>query len=263
MGSQPLIVTLLEAKMSIDMLYVTAIISGIFLAISYILTEDNARYLLSGYNTMSAEKRARVDIKNYIRFFKDFHRKLSITLFLGTLGLWLISQNWASVFMVTYPLLAYVYFLWRGHSYYSKADNSLATYIPMGILLVVTLVIGLTTIRDLKENELILEDNILTIKGSFGLTLQSDDIQDIRLVAQWPAVSYKVRGFAAGYVAKGLFKTEDKEVVHLFIDKRYDEALRLDTFKGVIYYNTEPSMLKRVNAKIMTWKAENANRKQN
>lgn len=48
-------------------------ISALFIGIGVILNERNAKYLLSGYNTLSEEEQSRVDIKDYLKFFRSFH----------------------------------------------------------------------------------------------------------------------------------------------------------------------------------------------
>ena len=43
---------------------------------------ENAKYLLSGYNTMSDEERKKFDIENYLVFFKAFFKKQSVYSFI-------------------------------------------------------------------------------------------------------------------------------------------------------------------------------------
>lgn len=52
--------------------FVFIIICVLFIALAFILTENNAKYLLAGYNTMSPEERKKVDIKGLIAYFKSF-----------------------------------------------------------------------------------------------------------------------------------------------------------------------------------------------
>ena len=61
------------------------ILSSIFIAIAFIVNENNAKYLLSGYNTMSEEERMKFDIKSYIPFFRNFHIFLGISLLIISL----------------------------------------------------------------------------------------------------------------------------------------------------------------------------------
>ena len=44
-------------------------VSILYYAIGYFINKENAKYLLSGYNTMSDEERKKFDIENYLVFF--------------------------------------------------------------------------------------------------------------------------------------------------------------------------------------------------
>ncbi|MBS9767294.1 MAG: DUF3784 domain-containing protein [Flavobacteriaceae bacterium] len=48
------------------MLFPIVLLSVIFIAIGFIVTENNAKYLLSGYNAMSEEERKKVNIKAFV-----------------------------------------------------------------------------------------------------------------------------------------------------------------------------------------------------
>ena len=49
-----------------------------FIAVAYIINENNADMLLAGYNTMSKKEKESFDLKNYLIFFKNFFIKLTL-----------------------------------------------------------------------------------------------------------------------------------------------------------------------------------------
>ena len=53
-------------------------VAAVFYAIGSFTNEENAKYLLSGYNTMSEEKRKNFDIKGYLKIFKPFFKKQAL-----------------------------------------------------------------------------------------------------------------------------------------------------------------------------------------
>ena len=55
-----------------------AFVSIVFLSIGLGINKTNARYLLSGYNTMSQAKRDAFDINRYLKFFKSFFKRLAL-----------------------------------------------------------------------------------------------------------------------------------------------------------------------------------------
>ena len=55
------------------------ILSPVFIGFGYLITEKNAPYLLSGYNTTSKEKQVQVYLKGLLHFLKRFHINLEIS----------------------------------------------------------------------------------------------------------------------------------------------------------------------------------------
>ena len=53
-------------------------ISFLYIFLSVFINEENSKYLLSGYNTMSDLEREKFDIKEYLKFFKPFFYNLAI-----------------------------------------------------------------------------------------------------------------------------------------------------------------------------------------
>lgn len=111
--------------------------SLLFIVIGFIVTENNAKSLLSGYNTMSEEDRKLFDLKSYILYFKNFHIFLGLSfLVFGTFFAYFINENIAGFFLAVYPILAYIYFIWSGVKY-SKVSNNRLTKIGIITLIIV------------------------------------------------------------------------------------------------------------------------------
>jgi hypothetical protein len=97
------------------MLYLYFALSLMFVAIGYLITEANAKYLLAGYNTLSEEERRAVALRPYLAYFRKFHLFLGVSFLLVGLALtYLVGERAGGWFMVGYPVLAYAYFIWRG-----------------------------------------------------------------------------------------------------------------------------------------------------
>ena len=104
------------------MLYIIIGMSLFFVALGFIVTENNAKYLLAGYNTMNEEDRSKINIKVYLKFFRKFHIFLGVSfLLIGLIAYSLFNEMTAGVTLSLYPILAYVYFVWRGTKYFEKA----------------------------------------------------------------------------------------------------------------------------------------------
>jgi len=49
-----------------------------FIFVAFGVNENNAKYLLAGYNTMSKEEKESFDLINYLKFFRKFFINLTI-----------------------------------------------------------------------------------------------------------------------------------------------------------------------------------------
>lgn len=60
-------------------LHITVTATGLlYVLISRFMNKDNAKYLLSGYNTMSKSEQDKFDIDGYLAFFKPFFYNLGV-----------------------------------------------------------------------------------------------------------------------------------------------------------------------------------------
>jgi len=85
----------------------------IFVIIAYTINAKNAKYLLSGYNTMSKEEQEKFDLKNYLIFFKKFFINLTLYSFLIFLLFYILydgitaSLIWSISIFIPIPYMIY------------------------------------------------------------------------------------------------------------------------------------------------------------
>ncbi|TRX04596.1 DUF3784 domain-containing protein [Flavobacterium gawalongense] len=222
------------------MMYVLIGMSLLFVTIGFIVTENNAKYLLSGYNTMSEEERKKVDIKAYIPYFRKFHIFLGVSFFLfGTLLTYLIHENAGGIFLGVYPILAYIYFIWTSSTYFTGVPtkgNKIGVFILVGTLIFVIGLIGL----GFKEDKIIFNSHSIEFKGSYGEVVTQTEIQSIELVDDKPKTTMKTNGFALGTIQKGYFKTDKDEIVKLILNSDNKPYLLLTKSNGTkIYFSAK------------------------
>src|SRR5690606_19111983 len=120
------------------------------------------------YNTMSAEQRKKVDLKTYLPFFRNFHLFLGVSLFaIGSLLICFVSENAGGVFLAVYPIVAYIYFIWKSKNYsmgLSPRNNKIGAVV-LGIVLVAVLVL---LYFGIKEDQLLLKESGIEIPGIYG-----------------------------------------------------------------------------------------------
>lgn len=95
-----------------------SLVSLTYLAIGCFITKKNAKYLLSGYNSMDKEKRRDFDIEKYLLFFKPFFKRLSVFVFVSWVPCYFILEFGAAVIVwSTLQILPFAYFLTKSLSF--------------------------------------------------------------------------------------------------------------------------------------------------
>ena len=222
------------------MIYVLVAISLLFFAVGYILTENNAKYLLSGYNTMSEEDRKKVDISSFVIYYRKFHVFLSISLLIGGLITnSLISEVACGIFLGTYPILAYIYFIWNSRRFSSElntSSNKVGIIVLAATLIFVLVLFG----YGFKENQLLVNNDSIEFTGPYGEKIANEDIQSIELVNSLPKVNFKRNGFALGSMNKGYFKTDDGVIIKLLLNSDSYPIILIGKKSGdKIYYSAK------------------------
>ena len=231
------------------------ILSVIFVSLGFIVTKNNTKYLLSGYNTMSESQRGKMDLDGYLHFFKRFHIVLGVSLLIGTLILSSFNNNWASGFMIMFPLISYLYLIIKGNSFYKEANaQRLANIVGSGILIVVIGIVGTLQFSGTSNINLKLKQDEIEVDGMYGFKIKKQNITKVSLVNELPLISYKSNGFAAGNYAKGSFKTKNGQTVKLFVDKEAKPILMFETTEGDIFYNLGDEEINKLYKKIMHWR---------
>ncbi len=219
------------------MLYIIIGIGLLFIALGFVITVDNAKYLLAGYNTMSKEQQEKVDLKTYISYLNKFQIILGISfIVLGSGIYFIIGSAAAGLFMAAFPILAFIFFIWNSH----RMKGGLRTKMDKwAIAVLVATLAGVLWLfaNGYKEHQLLTDNEKITITGSYGETLSPAEISTIELVTEIPPIKYKVNGFATGDVRKGYFKTKEGETVKLILNAKNSPYLLITKRDGgKVYY---------------------------
>ena len=96
-------------------------ISIILFIVAFALTENNAKNLLAGYNTMSPEEREKVNIKGLIAYFKKFFIFLAISIWgVGFGAAHFFNERTAGLIISLYIVLAFIYLVFVHQKFYKK-----------------------------------------------------------------------------------------------------------------------------------------------
>src|SRR5690606_5353956 len=225
------------------MIIVSIFLSLIFIVIGFIITEKNAKYLLSGYNTMSEEDRKHFDLTAYLNYFRKFHIFLGISLLITSLILYyFVDADYSGIFADVYPIAAYLYFIWKGKRFTNMKDSQNKSSFIFAVVIMSTVLISIIAMftYTLQDNIIEIKEDIVQINGIYGMDIPVIDIKSIELVEELPEITLKINGFALETIEKGLFKTSDDEKVILLINSQKNTIIFIITKTNEkIYYSSK------------------------
>ena len=99
--------------------FISVLISDIiFIVFALGLNKENAKYLLSGYNTMSKKERENFDIVNYLILFKKFFLILvGSSTIVFTLLINLLNAKIAVIAYSSYLIIMLIWFVFKGNKF--------------------------------------------------------------------------------------------------------------------------------------------------
>ena len=103
-------------------IFIGVIITDIcFIGVAFLVNEKNAKYLLSGYNTMSKEEQESFDLKNYLIFFKKFFINLAIYSSLIYLTSYIVFEEASAAIIYCISILVpFSYLIYKGNKFKIK-----------------------------------------------------------------------------------------------------------------------------------------------
>jgi len=239
------------------MIYVLFAISALFVGLGWLVTEKNAKYILAGYNTMNEADRSQFDLKSYLRFFRRFHAFLGGSLLLVGLSLhYLAPEALTGAFISIYPILAYMYFIWRGSRYQATLpgqSRSTKKWSKVGIYILGITLLGIIalTYYGYKNDPILITSQGIELKGMYGEKIPYMEIESIKVVDALPSICFRSNGFALGNIYKGYFQTKERERVKLLINQLQDQYLLIRKKDGSkIYYSGRDKSLQEPLAQI-------------
>jgi len=225
------------------MVIINIILAVVFTAVGFLITEKNAKNLLSGYNTMTEEERKHFDLNAYLKYFKKFHVFLGISLLVISLILYYyVDADYSGVFAGIYPIAAYIYFIWKGKRFTNMKNTQNKSSFIFAMVVMFAVLIGIIAMfaYSLQDNTIEIKGNTIHIGGDYGTDLPINTIQSIELVNELPDISLKINGFALETIEKGYFKTSEGEKVKLLINSQNKPIILITTTTDKkIYYSAK------------------------
>jgi hypothetical protein len=229
------------------MVYVSLFLGLLFVGIAFLLNKDNAKYLLSGYNTMSEEQRKEFDLVGFLSYFRQFHLFLGISYVLIFLLLFSFDEDLSGGFIIFYPIVSYLYFILKSRRFYSRKTSNRPFL--LGVTIMVLTLVGLSALiySGYKENKIVLNKQSVQITGMYGTSVSYRDIAEVKLITDLPEINLKENGFAMGTISKGYFRLKKGGTVKLILNSAEKPILVIRTKKNEkVFYNSRNTNVKSV-----------------
>lgn len=203
-------------------------------------------FLISGYNTMKREDKARVNIKAVARLIGFMCYGIA-TIFLVIVAIDVSGLDipLEPLFLLIVALV--VVTLWRAQKYDGNIFDENGKFRPGGkkklipLILVLTLILGFVgglLFWFSQPTEVTLTDSALIIEGGYGETVPYDEMEAVTLTYE-PSLARRTNGAAVGSRLTGHFRTTNGEDVLVFVERDIDVVIRIDWSGKPIYVNVE------------------------
>lgn len=206
------------------MLWLIFLLGLFFVGLGFLVNEGNAKYLLAGYNTLSESERKKVDLSSFIPFFRRFHVFLGISFTLLGLGTYSMGGPvWTNVFISLYPVLAYIYFVWKQDEGSRTGNNNIA----LVVLVVLFAGISFLMFKAFQKDVMTVNPEFVQVSGLYGEKIPLETLKSVRITAELPKLTQRKNGVATGSLKKGYFKTGYGSLVKLVVDTDTDSFLEI------------------------------------
>ena len=185
-----------------------------------------AYWLISGYNTMSLEKKKNVDVVGLSRFIGNMCFVMAAIMLIATVFFMVGKEAIAGiVFVFIVPVS--IYMVIKSQVFDGNTRNPDGTMkkdskmIVGGIsaFLILTLVgVGVLLYYDSQPTQYHIADGYLEIRGIYGERINISDDCEISLKHDMPKITFKSNGSSIGSMKKGNFSLEGIGSAKLFLD---------------------------------------------
>jgi hypothetical protein len=202
-------------------------------------------FLISGYNAMSKEKKANVDIKSLgrlIGFYSYFNGCIFIVMgVLYELGL----KSGIAAATVIFGVST-VYLLFKAQRYdgniYDESGRlrkgaGKQLILPAVIVAVTLIFVAVLMFFSSQPTKVTILAEGVQIHGMYGDIYEWDSIETVRLMEELPTIERRTNGSALGANLKGHFRTKELGSVKLFVNVKNPPFIYLQTDDGVTIFN--------------------------
>jgi hypothetical protein len=184
-----------------------------------------AYWLISGYNTMSKEKKQNVDIEGLANFTGNFCFALAVLIGVASallVGGYDIAAGVLFAFLL--PLSIFVIIKTQQYDHNSRnADGTMQrkSLLKLGLtiafLVIVGIGAGVLLYFSYQPTELLITEEYVQIKGMYGEKIPYTELKEVALIQEIPEITARTNGSSIGERRKGHFRLKDLGAAKLFL----------------------------------------------
>jgi len=229
------------------MMYLVVALPALLLFLMGYLIRYRKMYgLMSGFNTMSEEKKKNVDVEGLGRFLGGMLFVMGFLIGVGMLLLVVLEQTAAGLGVLALELPVVVLLLVRAQTFDGNAKDAegrLKKGTKAGLVGIVAFLVllagGIAYLFQTGTQPIAVtfENGALTISGLYGQTVPVSEITALQTVDALPAVEARTNGSAMGDSLSGHFRLAGVGAAMLYVDQGKPPFLYLETATQKIYLN--------------------------
>jgi len=219
--------------------------AALLVLLGWAVKYKRAYWLIAGYNTMSAEKQAKVDAKGLGSFMGNMLFIMAAIVLAGFLFSFL-GLHLAGTLAFAAILAVSIYMIVKAQKYDGNTRDAqgrmtkgskatIAAVLALLILLSAGVVSFFYHVG--RPAEFSIQGGALEISGMYGKKINLAEINQVELLEKMPEITRKNNGLGVGYVRKGHFSLSGQGKAILNVNISKPPFIRLDTDSGLFFIN--------------------------
>lgn len=223
------------------------VLGAVFLFFGFAVHKLKWYFLISGFNTMSKEKKVNVNVEGLGRWLGLYGYILGLLFFLVGV-LYILDVNVNNVLFVVIFVALTIFFLVKAQKYDGNLYDEQGKLRPGGRkkvlltsagLLVVFIGVCIMLYYFTRPVEVATSEQGIEIEGAYGGLYDWDSISKVELLDELPTIGMRTNGAGIGSHLTGHFKTDEYGSVKLFVDTDTPPFILLESEGEIVILNLE------------------------
>ncbi|MCX7708716.1 MAG: DUF3784 domain-containing protein [Clostridia bacterium] len=220
----------------------TVIIAALTL-IGVLIKYYRCYWLISGYNTMSLERKRNVDAEGLGNFMGNCCFALAAILLAGSIANFLgVFVGFAIALGSIFPFVAYM--LVASQKYFNRdgkttVRSKVGTISAAGLIILLFVIVTGSVLYGAMESKISVNKEYIDIPGVYSTRLGVSEIKEVSLDTSLPAVERKINGYDFGDIRKGSFMASGVGQSKLYINRGKPPYIHIIYQDGHVFLNSK------------------------